>query len=72
MSVEFVKKWETFASELGIGTLSPLLYQHITNVIFEHIIKESVTIVSTVACTSSMPSGDAQDKVFGYIALKWQ
>ena len=60
VSVEFVKMWETFASELGIGTLSPLLYQHITDVIFERIIKESVTSVSTVACTSSTPSGDAQ------------
>ena len=52
-STEFANKWETFASKLGIGTVSPLLYQHITDVIFESIIKESMNI-STVGFTGAM------------------
>ena len=57
VSTEFAKKWETFACSLGIGTLSPLLYQHITDVLFETIIKESLS-VSTDGSTST---GDTQD-----------
>ena len=47
------QKWETFACSLGISTLSPLLYQHITDVLFETIIKESLSV--------STSTGDTQD-----------
>ena len=57
-STEFANEWETFTSKLGIGTLSPLLYQHITDVIFESIIKESISS-STVGFSTS--TGATQD-----------
>ena len=36
-----------FTTKLGICTVSPLMYQHVTDVIFEGIIKESMLSVST-------------------------
>ena len=57
-STEFANEWETFASKLGIGTVSPLLYQHITDIIFESIIKEST---STSTVDFSMSTGATQD-----------
>ena len=51
-STEFSSKWETFASKLHIGTISPLLYQHVTDVIFEKIIKESMG-TSTIGISTS-------------------
>ena len=41
VSMEFAKKWEDFMAKLGITTIPPLLYQHITHIIFESVIKES-------------------------------
>ena len=38
------QKWETFDCSLGIDALPPLLYQHITDVRFENIIKESLSV----------------------------
>ena len=42
VSMEFAKKWEDFMAKFGITTILPLLYQHITNVIFKSVIKESI------------------------------
>ena len=41
--LRFSEKWELFASELGCGTLSPLIYQHITNVLFKRIFESKLT-----------------------------
>ena len=57
VSTKFAKKWKTFACSLGIGTLSPVLYQHITYVLFETIIKESLS----VSTDGSISTGDTQD-----------
>ena len=46
------------AFKLGVGTVSPLLYQHTTDVIFENIIKESM---STSIVGFSMSTGATQD-----------
>ena len=50
-SLQFSEKWELFASELGIRLLSPLLYQHITGVIFERIIENKLTPVFSATDT---------------------
>lgn len=44
ISLEFAKKWEDFSAKLGISTVSSLLYQHVNDVIFERLVKESVTL----------------------------
>jgi len=60
-SLEFSEKWELFVSELGIGTLSPLLYQHITDVIFESIIEKKFT-----------PASENSDSVIEDVSLTYE
>lgn len=42
VSMEFANKWGDFTAKLGTTPIPPLLYQHITDVIFESVIKESI------------------------------
>ena len=57
----FSEKWELFVSELGIGTLSPLLYQHIIDVIFERIIEKKLT-----------PASENSDSVIEDVSLTYE
>ena len=50
-SLGFSEMWELFVSEQGCGTLSPLLYQHITDVIFERIIESKLTTAFSLSCS---------------------
>ena len=59
ISIEFAKKWESFASNLSIDTVSPLLYQHVTDVIFESIIRESLSMSPVAHTTSTEATQDA-------------
>ena len=42
VSMEFAKKWEDFMAKLGITTIPPLPYQHITGLIFERVANQRV------------------------------
>ena len=54
VSIAFAKKWEDFGVTLRVRTIPPLLYQHVTHVLFEATIKE---------CVSSAISQSAIDTV---------
>jgi len=49
ISMDFADKWKSFIAKLGITGASPLLYQHLTDVVFESKIKEMVDFSSPVA-----------------------
>ena len=56
VSTAFAKKWEDFGVTLGVRAMPPLLYQHITDVLFETIIKECV---NSATCQSGSRAIDA-------------
>ena len=56
VSIAFAKKWEDFGVTLHVRTIPPLLYQHITDVLFEATIKECVS-----SATSQSAIGGAID-----------
>ena len=55
VSLEFANKWKEFTAKLDISAVPPLLYQHVTDTIFEKIIKDSFSLSVPYHTAASTP-----------------